>query len=450
MFDNPGQEEQNSGGYAGGSGTASKVPYDDSVAVELALSGDMKRLGDYLARTGAAGGVSPEVSRVLKARANGDANTFRRLQASLSEAVKETRKEAFRRGEILPGVSPDGAGLGFSNEELAAIRAGVEVQRSENLIDAVPGVDAYTPAYIEEQRVTGLQDRLKDSGLSYTQGYEDLELTPEELAVLERSDTAGLDAQKRALAAMEEAAGQGGLTDIDRARIEQIRQTTARQARAQEEAILADQAEKGRAGSMQSALLRSQAQQAAADARGLHDAQTAALGLARKDALTEGAGYLGGRIQDSSDAIDKFNTENKQGVYTRNATRSDTEATSNWTEKNQRQKADVATQLGALEADWNYDADFAGREQAGRQDVENFTHGPQGGARGQWNDYLAAQGGGTQQAAGLGVNTNMGIQQNKDDRKREQEDRRARREAAYLSAGTDLLTLGANKIIPNA
>lgn len=250
-----------------------------------------------------------------------DAST-RRGADPLQSQVQRIRQEAFRNGEILPGVDPSGGGTGLPPDAVQSILSGRATQEAEGIQSQQPGLDAYQEDVVLDQGPGySLLDGLNRAGAWQDEDVDPLALEYEDALQQERTDTTGRDAQERSLNEYDQVIAQEGLTDVDRARIEEMRQATARRGRAQEEAVLADAAEQGRAGGNASLLLRSQAQQRATNERALGDMQTAAMGLERKDQAIRNRGFLGGDVQAADDMIDRFNTQNSQEVVNRNVDR---------------------------------------------------------------------------------------------------------------------------------
>ncbi len=258
---------------------------------------------------------------------SGGVNNGDRLQTNLDRERTRVRQEAFRnwaanggKGPLPPGVDRSGGGTGLAPDAVQSLLSSMGTAEAESIQGQQPGLDAYQEDVVLDQGAGSFLDRLKgDPNAWYDESVEGMNLTEYEAAKQERTYTTGRDAQVRSLDEYDAVIDQGGLTDIDRARIEEMRQTTARRARGQEEAIMADAAEQGRGGGNASLLLRNQAQQAATNQRALGDMQTAALGLERKDQAIRNRGFLGGDVQLADDAIDKLNTENSQATLDNNA-----------------------------------------------------------------------------------------------------------------------------------
>lgn len=243
------------------------------------------------------------------------------LARARGDAWKNWAESGFQ-GEGPPGMDRSGGGSGLSRDQIQGLLTGQAVSEAEQLQGEQPGLDAYQEdAVLDQGPGYSLLEGLNAEGAWLDEDIDPLDLAYEDALQQERTDTTGREAQERSLASYDEIIGQEGLTDIDRARIEKMRQDTARRGRAQEGAIMADAAERGRASGNLSFLMRNQAQQAATNERALGDLQTSALGLERKDQAIRNRGFLGGDIQAADDMIDKFNTQNSQDVLQRNTDR---------------------------------------------------------------------------------------------------------------------------------
>lgn len=286
-------------------------------------------------------------------------------RGSVRDAVAVARQDAFKnwvmggqQGDPPPGMDSQGGGSGLSPDAVQSLLTGAAVNEASALQGEQPGLDAYQEdAVLDQGPQTSFLDKLKNEGAFYDESVEGMNLTDYEAAVQERTDTTGREAQERSLADYDAVIAEEGLTAPDRARIEEMRQDTARRARAQEGAILADAAERGRAGGNASLLLRNQAQQSATNTRALGDMQTAAIGLERKDAAIRNRGFLGGDVQASDDAIDKFNTENAQATLDNNAAAKNRAEAERWGLENDNKNENVDVVQGAIGVD--HDAEIA-------------------------------------------------------------------------------------------
>ena len=279
-------------------------------------------------------------------------NTVNDLQAY----VQRERQEAFKRGEILPGVNKAGGGTGLERDVIQGILASNATEEAEGLQDNQPGMDAYQEdAVLDQGPGYSLLDRIRGEGALYSEDVEAFDPTLEDTLTLERTDETGRDAQLRTLGEYDDIIASEGLTATDRARVERLRQDTARRARSQEEAIKADAAEQGRGSGNLSFLMRNQAQQAATNERALGDMETAAIGLERKDSAIQNRGFVGRDIQDADDLIDSTNHSNSQQVLDRNANRENKAGFAKWEEDINSAKDNVDTTQGAIGVEFDND-----------------------------------------------------------------------------------------------
>jgi hypothetical protein len=332
---------------------------------------------------------------------------------ALQQHVAQERTNAFKNGERLPGVDATGAGTNMSEKDRQTFLASQNIDRTQEILDEVsqnPDDYSYKPT-AENKAELGPYQKYNDS-------VDPLILAQEEALRQERSDTTGYDAQGRSLKDLDAVVNEQGLTAIDRARMEQIRQTVARQARGQEEAIQADMAERGRGGGTASMLMRQQAQQAATNDRGLYDMQTAALGLERKDNAILNRADIGSNMQAGVDAIDKFNTSNSQDVLMRNTERKNVGTTATWNQNRANENSNVNAANYRTDRQFDYDSGYNQREAAAANTAGQFNAGPNQGARGMTRDTLGVSqslagnndfaaslltGGGTGQPSGPGL-----------------------------------------------
>lgn len=358
---------------------------------------------------------------------------------AINAGIKQKRVEAFRRGETLPGLDETGAGTeGMLSKEdratgLAAqnIRAGGEIEGmvSQNLGD-------YTAPYIQDPGVDWRpQDRYH-----YLGETPDLEVALQEQAInQERTDTTGVDAQKRVLGEYANLYNQGGLNAIDRARIEQARRMRAGQARGQEAAIMQQAEQMGRAGSNTALLGRMQAQQGATNARSMDDLQTMALGLQRRDALLRDQGTLGGQVQTAQDAIDQFNTLGERDRVKANIDRTNKGNELEWGEGNRRESVNAAEYNRGVDSSFGYEGKLSGENTDRRTQTAQFNVGPNQGARGMMRDMAGAKGitMGARDAAGQ----ILGHQYDAEEAAKQAEQDR------WVQAGTSALTFGLDKAL---
>jgi len=136
-----------------------------------------------------------------------------------------------------------------------------------------------------------------------------------------RTDTTGVDAQTKALQGYSDIANQGGLTDIDRARMALSHQSREQELQANRGAIMQNAQEQGRAGGQAQLMAQMQGAQGTANMRAMDDLQTNALGLGRRDTALAGMADVGDQVQTAQDAIDKLNTEGERLRQERNVER---------------------------------------------------------------------------------------------------------------------------------
>ncbi len=309
-------------------------------------------------------------------------------RSQVDDYINRTRADAFRRGEVLPGVGRNGEGIpgDYLSGDVKAL--GIQAQGQNAIADAAEGQDALTAddytvnPTLDEGAGYDLVDRLTMFGDALPLDQQ-LQL---EAIRQGRTDTTGLDAQRSALGHLDAITSGGGLTAIERARMAKSQALREAQGRAAEGAIRADAEEQGRAGGRMSMLLRNQAQQRATNQRAQDDLDTQALALGRMDSAIRAQGDLGGSVQTAQDVIDKFNTEDARAQRdAANEARTET-----WRENNRRESANVGVKNQGAGA--QFAADTA-RSDANTQRInqgEYFNKGPSGGQRGLMRDKLAA------------------------------------------------------------
>jgi hypothetical protein len=311
----------------------------------------------------------------------------------LQSHVQRARAIAFQNGELLPGVDAAGGGTGLTPDRVQAILTGRETTAAQGILDDLEGLgeDSYTyDPTMDEGPGYSLLGRMRSEGAFHDETVDPYEAALEEAIAQERSDTTGYDAQKRSLSAYDDIINEEGLTAIDRARIERMRQDTARRGRAQEGAIMADMAERGRSSGIASSLLRQQAQQAATNERALGDMETAALGLQRKDTAIRNRGFLGGDMQAGVDAIDKFNTANRQDVQMRNKAAENAATSAAWGLELQREDQNVITSQNAIGTEYEGDTRRSSANADRANAASQFNVSPGQGKRGMIGDRLDA------------------------------------------------------------
>lgn len=166
-------------------------------------------------------------------------------------------------------------------------------QLYQNAINAVQGVK--TPD-TEQMKIT--LERMVQQGV----------ITPEQLqvALQDRNSFDNIasspefaQAQQSALTQLQQIGEEGGLTALDRSRIQDVTDQQTITNRGQEQAILANARERGVGGSGLEMAARLQAQQSAADTASRQGTDVAALAEQRALDAIQGAGQLGGQMQEA-------------------------------------------------------------------------------------------------------------------------------------------------------
>lgn len=140
------------------------------------------------------------------------------------------------------------------------------------------------------------------------------------------------NAQMGALASLQQI-GQGGMTDMDKAQLSQIASDEDTASRGKREAIMQDMQARGAGGSGMDALMRMQADQDSIGRRSARDTDVAGMAQQRALQALQSAGSTAGNIAQqnfnqqaqvasANDAINQFNTQNKNqiGMANTNAT----------------------------------------------------------------------------------------------------------------------------------
>lgn len=151
-------------------------------------------------------------------------------------------------------------------------------------------------------------------------------------------------AQTDALKSLQDISKEGGLTAIDRSKIDEIISRTGQEERGAREAIVQNQRAMGRGGSGLELAAMLENQQGAATRASQQGTDVAALAQQRAlEALTQGAN-LGGQMEErqfgeaskvaeAKDALTKFNLQNLQSTEEQNVARRQAAATANLSEK---------------------------------------------------------------------------------------------------------------------
>lgn len=272
-----------------------------------------------------------------------DPNDRKDMAHAEQDRLQAAQEKALAAGKQLPDVdAATGTGVHFSSDkqraqyakDQATFTAGKTQAESEKL----------TPDQVTVQPTQIPLDEQAAHPEQYVQHYGP---AIQERAIAQgRTDTEGLQAEQASLADETAAINQGGLTAIDRARLEQARSQRAMQARAAEQAIMQRAEQQGRAGSPTQLLARQQSQQSAENQRSQDDLQTMALGLQRKDTLLAQRAGQGLSMQDAQDAIDKFNAEGARLTEQRNAAEANKRDTGNTDISNQALGAGMQYRTG--------------------------------------------------------------------------------------------------------
>jgi hypothetical protein len=187
-----------------------------------------------------------------------------------------------------------------------------------------------------------------------------------------RTQTTGADAMQTALGYDQNVMNQGGLTDIDRAALAEAQNRVGVQARGNQQQIMSQAAQQGRAGGNASLLAaltnrQNQAQMNSANALG-----TSALALQRKDLAAQNMASTGNTLQTGVDAIDHFNTQGQR----------DNAAAIFATNSQNANQTTANTNMGIL-TNYGQNAQIhAGNTQAARS-TEAYNKSASGGQRGQ-------------------------------------------------------------------
>lgn len=189
-----------------------------------------------------------------------------------------------------------------------------EAKLTEEELNALTQSDYQYDPTLEKGAGYQLEGKIEHAGRAADLSYADLQ---ERAIDQTRTDTFGVDAQKGVMSEMESLYNQGGLNEIDRARMAQARAQRRMQARGDRESVMQRMEQMGRAGGNAEMLGQLQANQAAENSMSMDDMQTQALGLERRDSLLHDKATIGGNVQSGMDAIDQFNTLGKRDIEMR-------------------------------------------------------------------------------------------------------------------------------------
>jgi hypothetical protein len=307
----------------------------------------------------------------------------------IKQALETERNEAFKKGDILPGVSESGQGTTLDERGRAA---GLEAKGIRGIDEAASSVSqnindyTYTPE-MDQGAGYALPDKL---GYYGDRPFDHLQAINEKAIDQARTDTAGVDAQKYALGEMRSNYAQGGLSAIDRARMAESQRVREAQARGAREAVRANAAEQGRLGGNLSFLLQQKANQDAAGGRAMDDLETQSLALQRKDAMLRGMGDIGGSVQAANDAIDHFNAQGRRDVEHNNAVAGNHANEVNFDETMGREHTDMDTRNKGVATQFAVDTNRSAANTDRTNGARQYNVGPTGGRRGMFRDQLAA------------------------------------------------------------
>lgn len=187
------------------------------------------------------------------------------------------------------------------------------------------------------------------------------EMTPEDakLFLQQQSDANNISTDPKLMKAQTDALdslqdiGQNGMTDMDRAKLAKIASQEATQSRGAREAILSNANARGVGGSGVELMSSLQNAQGTADRQAERDTEVAGMAQERALQALQGAGVLGGQMQDRSfsqqlaksdrnDAINQFNTANMNQSGQFNTKARNDAAAANLAEKQRIADANVA------------------------------------------------------------------------------------------------------------
>lgn len=213
------------------------------------------------------------------------------------------------------------------------------------------------------------------------------------------------DAQMKALESLQEL-GEGGMTAMDRANLAQIKSQEASAERGSREAILSNARARGVGGSGLEQAAQLEAQQGAATRGAARDTQVAGQVQQRALDALQGAGALGGRMQESqfnqgfakaraNDAINQFNTSTLNATNLFNVKNRNDASTRNLDEK--QRIADANTDMRNKQQQYN--------KQLAQQKFDNEIRraGGVAGAYGNQADQFRAEGDATTNLIGSGI-----------------------------------------------
>lgn len=270
----------------------------------------------------------------------------------------------------------------------------------EELNDLALSDYTYDPMQEQGQAEGSLVDRMEHAGEAGGLSFADLQ----ERAIDQvRTEQTGIDAQKGVLNELKALYQDGGLSATDRARMAKAQMSRGMQSRANREAVMQRMEQMGRGGSNAEMLAQLDANQAAENALAMDDMETQSLALQRRERLLEGQADVGGAIQSSQDAIDKFNTLGKRDIEMRRNEAEKAGREKQYDENALRDRNLTQDRNIAHGTEWAEKNARESRNVDRTTEARKFAAGPNQGRRGMIADKSAARGvtaGARQQVAG--------------------------------------------------
>lgn len=232
-------------------------------------------------------------------------------------------------------------------------------------VDALQQINAPDPAQMRLQ----LQQLVQQGVITPQQAQVHLQQASAANGVT-TDPTLGKD-QMDALSSLQEI-GKGGMTNMDRAQLAQIQSQEDTASKGARDAIVANSQRRGVGGSGVDLAAQLENQQGHASDQSARDTEVAGQAQARALAALQGAGQLGGQIQqqqfsqgmakaNANDAINQFNTNNMNNNSLYNTTAANNAQAQNLAEK--QRVADANTQTSNTQQQYN--------KQLAQQDFEN-------------------------------------------------------------------------------
>lgn len=197
-------------------------------------------------------------------------------------------------------------------------------QQLQDWLAEIQGIDV--PGRAEQEITPEMFQQLESMQMEGLASQGDTELAGISL------DPATRQAQMDALTSLRDVANSGGLSDLDKASIAQAQRQIGMQQKGARDAISQNMQSRGMAGSGMELMNKLMAQQSGAEQANMMGMQQAAQAQQARMAALQGMGSLGGNIRaqdygikadraQAQDAINRFNTMNKQGQMGRNTDR---------------------------------------------------------------------------------------------------------------------------------